>query len=107
MNLKATMNNGLKVAGVLGRELVSKENGMNALKILGGVGIGIAAVTLGTEKKQRMFGGTTKAKNGRKIAIVGTLTGSGVTAALALGKAIPKIRETIKSAAEFAEDVTE
>jgi hypothetical protein len=109
------LNKVLNVTKEMGKAMVTKQNAITAAKILGGVAIGIGTTMV--EKKSNMFGGKTVVKHNKKIAVkncdnkkiavVGTGIGLGVTAVIAAKNAIPHIKSVMKVAGEVAEEVIE
>jgi glucokinase len=102
MNL---LNKGILAVKELGKGIPTKQNGMTAVKVLGGVAIGITAAILGTDKKEKMFGGRTQVRNNKKIAAIGTGIGLGTVAVVAAKNAIPRVKAVFKTVAHTVDAV--
>jgi glucokinase len=100
MNLAKTLGTGMVALKEFGKGIATKQNGITALKVLGGVAIGVTAARLGTDKKNRVFGGTTEVRNNRKIAIMAAGIGLGTTAIIATKNAIPRVKGILKAAVD-------
>lgn len=104
------MNKVLVIAKELGKGIVTKENGMNALKILSGVAIGLAVATISKRKKMKLSDGWKKIKDNRQPIIMGASIGLGLTMAIAAKNAIPRVKSalvTTTKVADALEDILE